>query len=699
MAEAVSLQPKTEGLVIKNGGIAMSIGVVGILLLMIIPLHPVILDLFLVFNMGLALIIIFVSMYTLKPMEFSVFPSVLLVVTLFRLSLNVAATRLILLHGGEGAGAAGQVIKSIGDFVVGGSYTVGIIVFIILIVINFVVITKGSGRIAEVAARFTLDAMPGKQMSIDADLNAGMIDEKEARKRRSAIASEADFYGAMDGASKFVRGDAIAAILIIIVNIVGGLVIGILQKGMTIADAAQNFTLLTVGEGLVAQFPGLIISTAAGIVMTRAASESNLGSDVSRQFMLHPQAIYAAAGIIFVLGMIPGMPHLAFLSLSAAMGGVGFVAERARQAEKLAPLRDEKPKIEATPGEKGEGFFPVDLMELNIGYSLISLVDETRGGELLKRITALRKQLATELGFVVPPIHIRDNLQMKPNEYQILIKGVEVAGGELMAGYFLAMNPSGGAKGIPGMPTKEPCFGLPAIWVAEQEKERAQIAGYTVVDPPSVIATHLTEIIRSHAHELLGRQEVQHLLDQYGKQAPKLIEELIPHLLTVGAVTRVLGNLLRERVPIRDLRTILETLADYAPGQKDADHLTEFVRQALARTITHQYQSHNRNLNVIGIDPRLDHKIASGIQQSNQGSFLTLDPALVQQILGRIKQAADRMAGRNEQPLLLCSPVTRPHIKKLVERSMPSIPVLSTGEVAPQVRIVALENIKSPDED
>jgi flagellar biosynthesis protein FlhA len=699
LAEAASIPNKSEGLVIKNGGMAMSVGVVGVLLLMIIPLHPLVLDLFLVFNMGLALVIIFVSMYTLKPMEFSVFPSVLLVVTLFRLSLNVAATRLILLHGGEGGGAAGQVIKSIGDFVVGGSYTVGIIVFIILIVINFVVITKGSGRIAEVAARFTLDAMPGKQMSIDADLNAGMIDEKEARKRRSAIASEADFYGAMDGASKFVRGDAIAAILIIIVNIVGGLVIGIFQKGMNLADAAQNFTLLTVGEGLVAQFPGLIISTAAGIVMTRAASESNLGSDVSRQFMLHPQAISAAAGIIFVLGMIPGMPHLAFLALSAGMGGVGFVAERARQAEKLAPLPVDKPKIEVSPNEKGEGFFPVDLMELNIGYSLISLVDETRGGELLKRISALRKQLASELGFVVPPIHIRDNLQMKPNEYQILIKGVEVAGGELMANHFLAMNPSGGAKGIPGIPTKEPCFGLPAIWVTEQEKERAQIAGYTVVDPPSVIATHLTEIIRSHAHELLGRQEVQQLLDQYGKQSPKLIEELIPHLLTVGAVTRVLGNLLRERVPIRDLRTILEALADYASGQKDTDLLTEFVRQALSRTITHQYQSPNRNLNVIGIDPRLDHKIASGIQQSNQGSFLTLDPVLVQQILGRIKQAADRMGARNEQPVLLCSPATRPHIKKLVERAMPSIPVLSTGEVAPQVRIVVLENIKSPNED
>ncbi|MFI5303798.1 MAG: flagellar biosynthesis protein FlhA [Nitrospiria bacterium] len=698
MAE-LAITTKSGGQVVKSGGIALSVGVVGVLLLMIIPLHPVILDLFLVFNLGLALVIIFVSMYTLRPMEFSVFPSILLVVTLFRLSLNVAATRLILLHGGEGAGAAGQVIRSIGDFVVGGSYTVGIIIFIILIVINFVVITKGAGRIAEVAARFILDAMPGKQMSIDAELNAGLIDEKEARKRRLAISSEADFYGAMDGASKFVRGDAIAAILIIIVNIVGGLIIGIFQKGMSLADAAQNFTLLTVGEGLVAQFPGLIISTAAGIVMTRAASESNLGSEVSRQIMLHPQAIYAAAGIIFVLGLIPGFPHLAFLALSGGMGGVGFMADRAQQAAKIAPPLEGNPKIEALPNEYRDGYAPLDLMELNIGYSLISLVDESKGGELLKRISAVRKQLATELGFVIPPIHIRDNLQMKPNEYQILIKGVEVAGGELMAGHYLAMNPSGSDKGFIGIPTKEPCFGLPASWVPEKDKERAQIAGFTVVDSPSVIATHLTEIIRSHANELLGRQEVQQLLDQYAKQSPKLIEELIPHLLTVGAVTRVLGNLLKERVPIRDLRTILETLADFAPSQKDTEQLTEYVRQALSRTLTHQYQSPNRNLNVIGIDPKLDHKIASGIQQSNQGAFLTIDPVLVHQILAKIKQASDRMVTKNEQPVLLCSPATRPHIKKMIERAMPSIPVLSTGEVSPQVRIVAMENVKSPNED
>ena len=694
-----TLPARQEGMMIRNSGVALSVGVVGVLLLMIIPLHPVILDLFLVFNLGLALVIIFVSMYTLRPMEFSVFPSVLLVVTLFRLSLNVAATRLILLHGGDGAGAAGQVIKSIGDFVVGGSYTVGIIVFIILVVINFVVITKGSGRVAEVAARFTLDAMPGKQMSIDADLNAGLIDEKEARKRRSAIASEADFYGAMDGASKFVRGDAIAAILIIIVNIVGGLVIGIFQKGMNLADAAQNFTLLTVGEGLVAQFPGLIISTAAGIVMTRAASESNLGNDVSRQFMLHPQAIYAAAGIIFFLGMIPGFPHLAFLILSAVLGVSGYVAEQARKREKTAVPAVTEPVAGRNPADAQDSFAPLDLMELNIGYALIGLVDEARGGELLKRITALRKQLATELGFVVPPIHIRDNLQIKPNEYQILIKGIEVAGGELMPGHFLAMNPSGGEKSLTGIPTKEPCFGLPAVWVTGAERERAQFSGYTVVDPPSVIATHLTEIVRSHAQELLGRQEVQQLLDQIGKQSPKLVEELVPHLMTVGAVTRVLGNLLRERIPIRDLRTILETLADFSVNQKDTDQLTEYARQALSRTITHQFQTPARTLNVIGIDPRIDQRIGTGHAQNGNGASSVLDPAWIQKLIGRVRQASERMALRSEQPVLLCSPAARPHLKKLIERVLPALPVLSTAEIAPHVRITALENVKVPDED
>ncbi|MBI3351498.1 MAG: flagellar biosynthesis protein FlhA [Nitrospirae bacterium] len=696
MAETLT-HNRPAGIVVKSGAMVLSVAVVGVLLLMIMPLHRAVLDLLLVFNMGLALTIIFVSMYTLKPVDFSAFPSILLIVTLFRLSLNVAATRLILMHGGEGSDAAGQVIKSIGDLLVGGSYTVGLIVFVILIVINFVVITKGSGRIAEVAARFMLDAMPGKQMSIDADLNAGLIDDKEARRRRLAISQEADFYGAMDGSSKFVRGDAIAAILIILVNIFGGLVIGILQKGMSLSEAAQNFTLLTVGEGLVAQFPALIISTAAGIVMTRAAAESNLGTEVGNQIMVHPQAILGASGIIFFLGLMPGFPHAAFILLAAMMAGGGIMVRNTREKAK-AQEEVEKAKP-AVREEKAEGIAPLDLMELHIGYSLIPLVDESKGGELLKRISAIRKQLASELGFVISQIHIQDNLKLKPNEYQILIKGIEVAGGEAMVHHYLAMTPSGIDRGIQGIPTKEPCYGLPAIWINEKEKERAQLAGYTVVDTASVLATHLTEVIRNNAHELAGRQEVQQLIDLFSKQSPKLVEELIPNLLSLGGVVRVLSRLLAERVPIRDFRTILETLVDHASVTKDPDILVEYVRQALARTITHQYQSPDRSLTVITLDPRLDQAIASAIQQTPNGTFLTLDPVWTQKVLQKIKQASDRMILKNVQPVLLSSPVVRPHLRKLTERPFPAIPVLSSNEVVKQIKIQSFENIKLPDED
>lgn len=698
MAEAVS-QERPFGSWLKNGDMVLSLGVVGILMLMILPLPRVLLDLLLAFNLSLALIILFVSMYTLRPVEFSAFPSVLLLVTLFRLALNIATTRLILLHGNEGADAAGQVIKTFGNFVVGGNYTVGLVVFAILIVINFVVITKGAGRIAEVAARFMLDAMPGKQMSIDADLNAGIIDEKEARRRRKAVSQEADFYGAMDGASKFVRGDAIAAILIILVNIIGGLIIGVLQQGMSFMAAAQNYTLLTVGEGLIAQIPALIISTSAGIVVSRAAADSNLGAEVTRQIMVHPRAIMGAASIIFLFGLMPGLPHLAFLTLAAGIGYLGYTAQKiqneATTVETKAATKEPAPPV----AEKQEWLVPLDLMELNVGYGLIPFVDEAQGGELLKRITAIRKQLALELGFVVPPIHIRDNLQIKPNEYLILIKGVEVARGDLLPGHYLAMNPAGLDRGITGIETKEPCFGLPAIWVTEKEKERAQMAGYTVVDVPSVVATHLTEILRTHAHELLGRQEVQQLVERFGKEAPKVVEELIPNLLPLGAVVKVLGNLLRERVPIRDLRTILETLADTAPATKDPDLLTESVRQALARTITRQYQSSDRTLPVIGIDPLLDQRIASSIQQTGQGSVLTLDPLLAQKILLRIRQAVEQVSMKGTAPVVLCSPMIRPHLRKLVERFIPNLVILSSSEVVSPIRIQSIETVKVSDAD
>ncbi len=696
MAETV-LEPKSMWLTAKKGDVVMTLGVVGILMLMILPLPTLLLDLLLAFSFSFALVILFVSMHTLKPVEFSVFPSILLIVTLFRLSLNIATTRLILLRGNEGIDAAGEVIKTFGNLVIGGNYAVGLVVFLILVVINFVVITKGAGRVAEVAARFMLDSMPGKQMSIDADLNAGIIDDKEARRRREAISSEADFYGAMDGASKFVRGDAIASIMIIIVNIVGGLIIGVAQQGMPLSDAALNYTLLSIGDGLVGQIPALIISTAAGIVVTRAAGESSLGSDIAQQMLTHPQALLGAAGIIFLFGLIPGLPHTAFLILSAAIGFVGYRALKSKSESTGAAVEE---VVEATPAsEKNEWLAPLDLMDLNVGYGLISLVDEAQGGELLKRITAIRKQLATELGFVVPPIHIRDNLKIKPNEYMIMINGVEVAQGELLPRHYLAMNPSGKTKGFDGIPTKEPCFGLDALWVTEKEKDQAQIEGFTVVDVPSVMATHLTETIRAHAHELLGRQETQVLLDQFGKESPKVIEELIPNLLPLGGVVKVLGNLLRERVSIRDLRTILETLADYASVTKDADLLTEYVRQALARSITTQYQTPERTLPVISIDPNLDQKVSESIQETPQGAYLGLDPLFTQRMLVQIKEASDKVSLKGYQSVVLCSPVIRPHLRKLTERFLPDLAVLSSNEVAPQVKLQTIEIVRMSDEN
>lgn len=686
----------TGGINLKHGDVALSLGVVGIVMLMILPLPRIFLDLLLALSLSLSLVILFVSMHTIRPVEFSAFPSILLLITLFRLSLNVASTRLILLHGKEGHDAAGEVIKAFGSFVVGGNYAVGLVIFVILVVINFVVITKGAGRIAEVAARFMLDALPGKQMSIDADLNSGVIDEREARKRRTAIAQEADFYGAMDGASKFVRGDAIAAILIILVNIFGGLAIGVVQHGMSFVVAAQNYTILTVGEGLVAQIPALMISTAAGIVVTRAASDSNLGVDVARQILVHPRAILAAAAIALALGLMPGMPHLSFLALAGGMAFVGYSAVKNRPAAE--PATAAVVAASATP-DKVDWVVPLDLMELNVGYGLIGLVDEAKGGELLKRITAIRRQVALEQGFVVPAIHIRDNLKLKANEYVVLIKGMEVARGDLLPGYHLAMNPGDSGAPIPGIPTKEPCFGLDALWVVEAEKERAQAAGYTVVDIPSVLATHLTELIRAHAHELVGRQEVQALLDRFGKDAPKLVEELVPILLPLGAVVKVLGNLLRERIPIRDLRTIIETLADHAAATKDPESLTEAVRQALARTITRQYQTRDGALPVIALDPHLDHQIASAIKPTVQGSVLALDPLLGQKILVRIRQAVERMIVKGHQPVVLCSPMIRLHLRRLLERALPAVGVISSSEVVPQVRIQSFETVKVADAD
>ena len=677
---------------VKHPDILMSVGVVGILMVMLVPLPRFFLDLLLSFNITLSIIILLVGMQVRRPLEFSVFPSILLMVTLLRLALNIASTRLILLHGNEGAAAAGEVIRAFGNFVVGGNYTVGLVVFTILVIINFVVITKGAGRVAEVAARFTLDAMPGKQMAIDADLNAGLINDKEARQRRKEIAQEADFYGAMDGSSKFVRGDAIAAVVITLVNILGGLTIGVLQQGMTLAAAAQTYTLLTVGEGLVAQVPALIVSTAAGIVITRAASEVNLGLEITRQVLISPKAIGTASGILLAMGLVPGLPHLAFLALGSLTGWMAFQLNEIQKVAAAVP-EQESPQVKAE--EAATQVVPLDLMEVQVGYGLIGLVDGGQGGALLDRIKGLRRQFAEQMGFVLPPIHIRDNLQLRPNEYAALLKGVELAKSEVMPAHVLAIDPGTAQRGIiHGLPTKEPAFGLPAMWVPEQQREQAQMAGYTVVDPGSAIATHLSELIKRHAHELLGRQEVQGLLDQLGKNHPKLVEEVIPNLIPLGTLVRVLSHLLREGVPIRDLRTILETIADHATSTKDADILTEVARQALGRTITKQYLAPDGSLPIIGLDPRLDRTLADQANAAGQGNQWVPDPLVAQKLLTALKQAAERMVGRGHQPVILCSPSLRRHLRKLTDRILHSVPILGLNEVDSVTRLQAMETVR-----
>ena len=684
----------------KNGDLFMAVGVVGILIVMVLPLPPFLLDLLLSFNITFSLIILLVGMYTLQPLEFSVFPSLLLVITLFRLSLNVASTRLILLYGNEGMGAAGQVIKAFGNFVVGGNYLVGLIIFLILVVINFVVITKGAGRIAEVAARFTLDAMPGKQMSIDADLNAGLITDVEARQRRKRIAEEADFYGAMDGASKFVRGDAIASLIITLINILGGLVIGVFYKGMGIAEAAQTYTLLTIGDGLVAQIPALIVSTAAGIIVTRAASETNLGNEMVGQLVVHPRALSVAAAIILFLGLMPGLPTFPFLLLA---GFVGVVSYTIIQSEKKSFLQEETARGKrggAAGEERPESLLVLDYLGLEVGYGLIPLVDIDQDGELLERIKSLRRQYALEMGFIIPTLHLRDNLLLKPGGYSILLKGIEIARGELMLNHFLAMDPGTVEEKITtGIPAKEPVFGLPALWIPERDREKAQFAGYTIVDAASIIATHLSEIIKNFAHELLGRQETQNLLDNLAQHYPKAVEELVPKVLTLGGVQRVLQNLLREGVSIRDLLSIVEILADYAPLTKDPEVLTEYVRQKLARTICRPYQSPEGILTVMSPEPKLEEWISEAIQHTEQGTYLALEPRLAQKILLKIKESSEKFQIQGLQPIILCSPIIRSHLKKLTERYLPRLVVLSHNEIAENIQIQSLGVIGLADEN
>ncbi|MEA2101024.1 MAG: flagellar biosynthesis protein FlhA [Thermodesulfobacteriota bacterium] len=659
----------------------MALGVMVTLTVVLVPLPTFIMDILLIFSITIAMIVLMISLYTSSPLNFSIFPSLLLVITLFRLSLNVASTRLILLHGSEGQLAAGHVINTFGQFVIGGSYVVGLIIFVIFVIINFVVITKGATRIGEVTARFTLDAMPGKQMAIDADLNAGMITEVEARDRRELISDEARFFGAMDGATKFVRGDAIAGIVITIINIIGGIIIGVLQQGMPFSDALTNYTILTIGDGLVSQIPALIISSAAGIIVTQAATDSSFGKQLSKQLSLQPQAILSAAVIIFFFGLVPGMPHIPFIAVALALGSLGWAGMRAVQQEE--PQEQEAVQEEET---YPEALLPMDLLGFEVGYGLIPLVDTSQGGELLARIKAMRKQQASDLGVIVPPIHVRDNLELKPNEYKLILKDAEVARGEAMVDRLMLLNPEEKDIDIPGIPVKEPAFGLPALWIKQADSERAQIAGLTIVDPATVIATHLSEVIKDNAHDLLGRQELQAILDTVSKTHPKVVEELVPSILPAGIVLRILKNLLKEKVPIKNMISILETLADYGGMTKDSDILTEYVRQTLMRTICTPYQQDN-TINVLALDPAIDGSISNSIQHTEHGSYLALDPDKAQKILLALNKEVDRVSKQGILPILLTSPASRMQLKRLTERYQPDLVVLSHNEIPPNIMI------------
>jgi flagellar biosynthesis protein FlhA len=674
----------------KRSDVIASLGLVGIIMIMIIPLPSIMLDLFLSMNITLALLILVISLYTVKAIEFSIFPSILLTTTLFRLSLNVASTRLILLNGDQGPDAAGSVIASFGQFVVGGNYVVGIVIFVILVLINFLVIVKGAGRVAEVAARFTLDGMPGKQMAIDADLNAGMIDENEARRRRTEVADEAAFHGAMDGASKFVKGDAIAAIIITLINIGAGFIIGVLQKGMPMGEAAQTYTILTVGDGLVGQIPALIISTSAGLLVTRSTGKKDFGTDLKEQFTVHSIAIWVVSAILLIFALIPGLPFIPFLTLSISLAVLGYYLDRQKQTAQI--LEDEAP-VEAPVRreENYEEMLNIDLLELEVGYGLIPLVDSAQDGELLARIQSIRKQFALNNGFIVPPIHIKDNLQLNPNQYTLALKGVKVTETEIMPGHFMAMDPGIATESIKGIPTKEPAFGLDALWVTEDKKERAQMAGYTVVDCTTVIATHISEIIKQHAHEMIGRQEVQNLLDNLAKTYPKLVEEIVPSTVSLGTVMRVLQNLLREGISIRDLRSILETMADWAPTSQDPEILTEYVRHALSRTISSDLATDN-TIPLLTLSKPVEDSVLNAVQHKETGSYLAIDPLIAQKILDAIGQAVSLFQG-GQKPVLLAAPQIRPHIRKLTERYYPGLIVISHNEIVPTFKVKSLGTV------
>ncbi|KEQ27533.1 flagellar biosynthesis protein FlhA [Paenibacillus tyrfis] len=671
----------------KAKDLVVLIGVIGIVMMMVVPLPIWLLDVLLIINISAALMIILIGMNTQDALQFSIFPSLLLITTLFRLALNVSTTRNILAHGD-----AGNVVSTFGSFVAQGNIVVGFVVFIILVLVQFIVITKGSERVAEVAARFTLDAMPGKQMSIDADLNAGLINEQQARERREKISREADFYGAMDGASKFVKGDAIAGIIMLLINIIGGLIIGMAMKGMSLKDAGSLYSILTIGDGLVSQIPALLISTAAGIIVTRAASEGNLAHDLTSQIFSYPKLLYIVAGTITALGIFTPIHLITTLPIAAVLAFAAYKMQQTMNRKQAAEvqLEEEQQIEEVRSPESVIGLLQVDPIEFEFGYGLIPLADTQQGGDLLDRVILIRRQCALELGIVVPVIRIRDNIQLRPNEYVIKIKGNTVARGDLLLGHYLAMSPGIDDDSITGIDTLEPAFGLPALWIDEPTKERAELSGYTVVDPPSVVATHLTEIIKKHAHELLGRQETKALIENVKEHHPALVDDLIPNVLSIGDVQKVLVKLLREKISVRDLVTILETLADYGTYTKDPEVLTEYVRQGLSRQITQQYTIGGESLKVITVGPTLEKKIAESVQQSDQGSYLALDPTSSQVIYQKVTDQVTKLLQAGQQPIVLTSPTIRMYLRQLLERTMQDIPVLSYSELEPSVEIQSM---------
>ena len=686
----------------KNGEIFIAAGVVIILFVMLVPLPTFFLDIMLAVSISLSMLVLITTMFMMSPLEFTIFPSLLLVTTLLRLALNVASTRLILLNGDMGTEAAGTIIKSFGEFVVGGSYVVGAVIFMIMFTLNKVVITAGTSRIAEVAARFTLDAMPGKQMAIEADLNAGLINEEEATARRDGLRKEADFYGAMDGACKFVSGDVNAGMFITIINLVGGFIIGVVQKGMEWQTALQTYSLLTIGDGLVSTIPSIIISTGTGLLVSRAAAEAKMGEEFMAQLTFNSKALKLVSAILVLFAIVPGLPTIPFLVLALAVylgsrvSPDDVAAQEATQAKgggKGQAKTSAQPATPDTP-EDVQALLPLDTLELEVGYGLIPLVDEEQSGNLLARIRSIRRQFVLDMGVIIPSLHLRDNLQLKPGQYALLIKGNQVASAEILVDHFLAMNPGNITTKINGVETREPAFNLPAIWIPAAQREEAMMAGYTVVDPATVIATHLTEVFRRHLADFLDRQSVQSLLDTLAKTSPKTVEDLVPNTITLGGVQKVLQNLVRENVCIRDMLTICETLADFAPQVKTPEMLTEYVREKLSRSIVRSYLDSQGVLPVLTLNGNAERKIQEGIRQAENGqAFLSLNPATAQRLVQNINGAVERAVNTDGQPVVLTTPMIRPHLAQLVTRFLPTVPIISQAEIPPDIRLQSVGSI------